>query len=501
MPNHCLSAFRHEEKLVNANLQEELNMRDSKFYVDIMQDRTEVTGSFTIVVVKIDDNTIKFVVDCGMYQEKGYEDQNLSFPTNPENVDFAILTHNHVDHTGRFPFLVKRGFSGKIYTSNTTRMILGRALNDNARVLLDTSKRKSVKAYYDYEDVEKTLGIVEGCDYNKPIRVHENITITFIPNGHLIGAASVLVQIHCPGVSDDINLFFSGDYNNRNLFFRVSPLRKWITRLPINIIVESTYGNMCSDEIKEVFKKNILKALKEEKTVIIPVFSLGRAQEILYYVKEMQKHYSTAFDGIPIYYDGKLSFYYTGAYEVLQKEGLVHFYKEKREFLPQNLTFVMDKNLRRDLVKHDNCKVIITTSGMGSYGPAQTYIPAYIGRENALIHFTGYCAEGTLGYKLKHAEKGDIVEVGGVNAIKMAEVEFTGEFSAHSKSDELIKLLKKFERPLFVMVNHGRDDVKDVFAKRILKETSVEHVGILGRDYLYRVDETGFVKSITVKFL
>jgi len=475
-------------------------MRDRRFYVDIMQDRTEVTGSFTIVVVKIDNETIKFVVDCGMYQEREYEDQNASFPTNPEDVNFAILTHNHVDHTGRFPYFVKKGFSGAIYTSNTTRMILGRALNDNAKVLLDTSKRRSVKAFYDYEDVEHTIHNVRGCDYNKPIRAHENITLTFVPNGHLIGAASVLVQIHCPG-KEDINLFFSGDYNNRNLFFRVSPVRKWITKLPINIIVESTYGDMHSGEIKEVFRRNILNALKENKTIIIPVFSLGRAQEILYYVKEMQRHYPGVFDNVPIYYDGKLSFYYTGAYDILQKEGLVHFYKEKREFLPQNLTMVTDKNLRKDLVKHDNCKVIITTSGMGSYGPAQTYIPAYIGKEDALIHFTGYCAEGTLGYRLKHAEKGDIVEVGGVKVVKEADVEFTSEFSAHSKADELIKLLKKFERPLFVMVNHGRNETKDAFAKKVLKETAVEHVGILGRDYFYRIDEDGFVKSVTVKFL
>lgn len=475
-------------------------MRDKKFYVDIMQDYTEVTGSFTIVVVKIDNKTIKFVVDCGMYQELEYENQNSKFPTNPEDVEFVILTHNHVDHTGRLPYFVKKGFDGIIYTSNTTKTILGRALNDNARVLRDTSKRRSVKAFYDYEDVDSTLNIVQGCDYNKPIRVNENITLTFVHNGHLIGAASILVQIHCPG-KEDINLFFSGDYNNRNLFFRVAPLRKWITRLPISIIIESTYGDMDSAEIKEVFKKNIVNALKEEKTIIIPVFSLGRAQEVLYHIKEMQRHYPGVFDEVPIYYDGKLSFYYTGMYETLQKQGYVRFYKDKQEFLPQNLTFVMDKNLRKDVIKHDNCKIIITTSGMGSYGPAQTYIPAYIGKDNALIHFTGYCAEGTLGYRLKYAEKGDIVEVGGVKSVKRADVEFTSEFSAHSKSDELIKLLKKFEHPLFVLVNHGRNETKDVFSKKVLRETSVEHVGILGRDYFYRIDQDGFVKSVTVKFL
>ena len=171
-----------------------------------------------------------------------------------------------------------------------------------------------------------------GCEYNKPYAINENITVTFLPNGHIIGAASILVQIHCTGEYKDINLLFSGDYSNRNLFYRVAPVRKWITMLPINIIIESTYGNMNSNEIHEVFVKNILNALNAKKTIIVPVFSLGRAQEILYYLKTMQIKNPEMFDDVPIYYDGKLSFYYTEMYKKLLEEGLLTFYKSKREF-------------------------------------------------------------------------------------------------------------------------------------------------------------------------
>lgn len=476
-------------------------MKGRKFYVDLIQDLSEVTGSFTLAIVKIDDKVIKFAVDCGMYQEKEHEEQNTNFITSPNEVEFVILTHNHVDHNGRLPYFVKKGFSGQIYTTNITKSVLGKALNDNAKVLQDTSKRRNKQVLYDQEDVAKTMPLVEGYDYNKPIRVNENITITFIPNGHLIGAASVLVQIHCPGEDKDINLFFSGDYCHRNLFFKVAPIRKWITKLPMTVIMESTYGNMNTSDIKECFRKNILKALKERKTIIIPAFSLGRAQEILYHLKVLKSKHPELFEDIPIFYDGKLSFYYTDKYYELHKEGMIRFYPEKRDFLPEGVVRVEDNELRKELVENQKCKIIVTTSGMGSYGPAQTYIPAFIHNPNALIHFTGYCAEGTLGYRLKNTAKGDVVEVGGIKTIKRADVEFTNEFSAHAKADELIKFLQKFEKAMFVIVNHGEAKTKDIFANRILKEVDVENVGILGREYFYRIDKDGFVKSVSTEFL
>lgn len=478
-------------------------MKCERFYLDLMQDYAEVTGNFLLGITKIGERTIKFATDCGLYQEKDHDEQNTFFPTNPEEVEFVILTHNHVDHTGRLGYFVRNGFEGKIYTTEITRRILGRALYDSARILKDTNTRKHQKGIsYDAEDVEKTLNQVVGCDYNKPIKVNENMTLTFIPNGHLLGAASALLQIHCPGQSKDINILFSGDYNNKNMFFRVAPIRKWITELPINIVIESTYGYMDSSEVKHVFAKNILKAITEGKSIVIPVFSLGRAQEILFYLKDMQKKYPEVFDGVPIYYDGKLSFYYTDMYYKLQKEGLVRFYKDKQDFMPENLTRVEDRAIRKDVIKDTSQKIIVTTSGMGSYGPAQTYLPVFIGRDDALIHFTGYCSEGTLGYRLKYAEKGEPVEVGGAKTLKRADVEFTNEFSAHAKADELIKkFLKKLKDSRFIMVNHGKDETKDIFADRILAEIDTKYVGILGREYFYRIDKDGFVKGMTSKFL
>ena len=132
---------------------------------------------------------------------------------------------------------------------------------------------------------------------------------------------------------------------------------------------------------------------------------------------------------------------------------------------------------------------------MGTYGPAQTYIPHFLSDEKALIHFTGYCAEGTLGAKLKEAKHGELLKVSGIMIEKKAKVEFTAEFSAHAKADELIDFLKQFENLKMVMVNHGDQDTKAVFAKRVMHEVQPKQVGILGECYAFRIGAYGFIKS------
>ena len=129
------------------------------------------------------------------------------------------------------------------------------------------------------------------------------------------------------------------------------------------------------------------------------------------------------------------------------------------------------------------------------------YIQEYITHRNALIHFTGYTAEGTLGHKLKFTEVGEIVEVGGVFTRKSAQVEYATEYSAHAKSNEMIAFLKQFTNLKLVLVNHGEEDVKNVFAERIVKEVEPKRVGVLGREYFFRVNPYGLVKTMGTKFV
>lgn len=466
----------------------------SRFYADIMSFHQEVTGSCNLVVVKYPNGeTSKFMVDCGLFQEDGYYDNNKKMICRPENLDFVLITHNHIDHTGRLPFLVKKGYSGLIYMTSTTKSLIGLALTDSCHVLEDLACRKNEKPLYTPVDVAHTLEKIVPCNYQEKIRITSNITATFFKNGHLLGAAMILVTISYEGCSD-INILFTGDYNQKNMFFEVEELPEEVKNLPLTVVQESTYGYTDSTKIESTFENNVSRAVNEGKTIIVPVFSLGRAQEILYVVKKMQEKEKIPLS-VPIYLDGKLAVHYTELY-LTKKFGIK---EEMRDFLPDNFQYA-DKTMRPTLLTDSNCKIILTTSGMGSYGPAQMYIPAYLPNKKALIHFTGYTAEGTLGRKLKDTAPGDTIQVFGLMLVKKAEVEYTAEYSAHAKADEMIEFLKQFTNLRMVLVNHGQSAVKETFANRIMNEVAPRNVGILGNGYLFRVDTYGLIKTMGTKF-
>ena len=239
---------------------------------------------------------------------------------------------------------------------------------------------------------------------------------------------------------------------------------------------------------------NVINCVSKGGTVVIPAFALGRMQEVLYKLKVLQD-LGTLPLKVVIYVDGKLGIMYTE----MCKNSMLGVKEEMREFLPSNVVFV-DKMTRGMILQDNASKIIVTTSGMGAHGPAETYIPSYITKRNALIQFTGYVAEGTLGRELKDAPMGETVKVRGVLYKKQAEIQYTNEFSAHAKADEMISFLQRFEKLNLVLVNHGEAHVKERFARRILREVDAKNVAILGQ-YFYRVNPYGLVTSKSTKFL
>jgi len=513
-------------------------MKREYFNVDIMSASPEVTGSCLYVTVKLPSGNQHFIVDCGIFQETDYASLNSRFDFDPANVDFVLLTHNHIDHTARLPFLVRMGFNSTIYTSEDTATLLPYALNDTASIIQHKAKsnkkflsagrekelnskkfekhsnfrKKSRKVQkkssleeiedkkaiytYDSDDIDHTMSLVRTCIYGVRQKINENISVTFFKNGHWIGASSILVQITCFGC-DDINLFFTGDYNDKNMFFDVPNLPILVKSLPINIICESTYGEIDSKDIHPCFEKNLLDFFQNQKnkTVICPVFSLGRAQEILKFLMEMQN--KGELTGIPIYLDGKLTQSYT---RLFSAHLLSSIDCDKQEFLPKDLTYV-HRDLRSTLLENINQrKIIVSSSGMGSYGPAQSYLLAYLSIPSALIHFTGYAAEGTASRALIESSDESIVTFDGILLPKRATIKSTAEFSAHAKADELINFLNQFKNIKTILVTHGAKDVKNTFALRIAEETSSKNVGILSRDFFFRINSNGLVKTISTKF-
>lgn len=478
----------------------------SRFYIDIMALHDEVTGSCILNIIKFPDGTTKrLLVDCGLFQEAEYSELNTRLPFDAYNIDYVVVTHNHVDHTGRLPLLVKNGYRGNIHMSNTTAKLISNALSDSYKVLKNKAKMANEPQLYSDGDVDETLKLVRGHNYEETIHLtdstekNKDIKLTFFMNGHLPGAIIALMQVKYRDDSgkhyEDINLLFTGDYNNKNIFFDVKPVAKWVHQLPVSIIQESTYGNMDSTQIEYVFEKNVLSAIAQGKEVVVPVFSLGRAQEIMYILKTWQMQGKLSTD-IPIYLDGKLAWGYTNIY---LNDGLDNR-AECKNFMPENLSFVSSQEMRNSIMEDGSCKIILTTSGMGSYGPAQTYLPTYIKRPNALIHFTGYCAEGTLGRRLYDCAKEDKVDISGLQVKKLADVQFTSEFSAHAKANELIDFLRPFENIKLLLVNHGEYEKKETYANRVIDEIDPKDVGILGREYFFRIDGYGLIKPLSTKF-
>lgn len=471
----------------------------SKFYANIEAMHDEVTGSCILTSVTFPDgNKLRFLVDCGLYQEKEYENLNGNLNVNAHELDFVLVTHNHVDHTGQLPLLVKKGYLGYIYMTEITSEIIQPALNDSYKVLKEKAEHENHPLIYSTEDVLNVIEQKKAVKYNETIQIGDNVKVTFFQNGHLIGAAVILVQISFRNKSgymeyEDINLLFTGDYKKDNMFFDVEDIPNWVKELPITIIQESTYGDIESKDIEYVFEKNIIEAVEAGKQVLIPAFSLGRFQEVLLILRRMQDRAQIP-KTIPIYLDGHLAALYTNMY--LKKE--LGIRKECKDFMPYNSMFVEDF-FRRSLINSSEPKIIVTTSGMGSYGPARTYLPALISQKNVLIHFTGYTAEETLGRRVLECEIGEEVSVNGMNIMKFADVKNTGEFSAHAKADEMIDLIRDFKNVKFILINHGEEKTKIKFKGKIIKEIDPKDVDILDREYFFRINAYGFMKKIKTR--
>lgn len=463
-----------------------------RFYVNVTALHSEVTGScITMNVEYPDGRTTNFIVDCGLFQEAEYNQLNCEkLPFDCQNIEFALITHNHADHMGRLPMLMKGGFEGKIYATKATTHLMKPALEDTFQIMKNDSKLLKKKALYGYEDVEKVYSQLVACELETTVYVNRNIKITYLDNGHIIGAGMILVQISYPN-KEDINLLFTGDYKPNNIFKEVRDIPEWVRKLPITIVIESTYGHMLTKDIKYHLEDDIERVLKEGKSLLISVFAQGRAQEILYRLKEMQK------DGriskkIPIYLDGKLSHKYT--YMYLNYD--LGISEDKRAFLPENFKMI-DKDSRKAVLNSETQQIILTTSGMMDNGPAQIYVPEFIEKNNYVLYIPGYASEGTLGWRLINSKDGKVTIAGKECKIN-AEVLVTSECSSHGKADELETLLRMFENLELVLINHGETETQHTFKAKLEEDGIAKRVEILS-GYNVRVSHYGFLKTMGAK--
>ena len=471
----------------------------TKFYANVSNLHDQVTGSCHYISVTLpNDKNIRFAVDCGLYQEQENKHLNCTFPFYPEKLDFLLITHTHIDHIGRIPLLYKNGFNNKAYISDIAEPFLRDALSNTAMIFTQNKNRnnENTSVLYSDSDVTYTMKKVKPVKYQESFYPNENIKVTFFENAHLLGASSILVEIFYE-YEEPINLLFLGDLAIESNFRDVPDLPSYIYDLNLTLFTESTYGTTKSTDIEKRFESNILKAISNGKSIFLPAFSMQRTQEILFSLKKLQLANKLPLN-IPIYSDGALSISYTQKFLRITDT----FKEDAKNFLPDNFTYVT-KNLRPTLMTSDEQQIIVSSSGMCSYGPAVSYIRNFISNANYLIHLNGYSAEGSLSRQLFNSitESETVITIQGVQKIKLCDVDYSFEFSSHAKKDELINYFKKFNKLKLIMISHGEHNVKKSFANECLKNLNVKDIAIQSMSTVFKIGPYGLIKSYSSKFI
>lgn len=475
-----------------------------------------VTGSAIILNIHFPNGITKqILIDLGEFQEMEYKDYNKSLPFKAQNISYVFLTHTHIDHCGRVPFLVKNGYSNNIYCTNEARELLAPALFDCAKILANEAKlqtkkeKKLILPLYSSDDVKQTLKLTNGMNYNEVYKLDENIQVTFLGNGHMRGAAMILVQLIYPKC-ETVNLLFTGDYNTYNLFQQVPKIPRWVKDLKLIVIEEATYGDSSSNDVVYNYCDTLLKLVKEKRTVISPVIACERTEQVLLKLKQMQDLNMLSED-IPIFLAGTLACEYFKIYAN----------SSKVDFIPKNLTIVAQKELKLNssfiadkeikympeipdsTLESIGAKIILTTSGMADKGKAPYYLSKLVSKSTTTILFTCFLPPGTLGYTLKSLKKGDefCFNVFGekITTIVNANVICCNQFSSHAKSEKLLELLSNFNLA-GVFINHGNTTIKEIYKNKVMETFDISFVNILDRSIFYSMSGYKCLKASCSKY-
>jgi metallo-beta-lactamase family protein len=436
-----------------------------------------VTGSKHLIVL---ENGKKLLLDCGMFQGMGKDtlalNSNLGFDA--ATVSYVILSHAHIDHCGLLPKLVRDGFTGNIYCTPATAALIKLMLADSAHIQASdikflNKKRKlkgqaPVEPLYTMDDAEKTLELIVEVDYAHATSIDEDISFEFKEAGHILGSASVHVAI--VEKSETKRITFSGDVGRYNDAILNAP-----ESFPQAdyVIIESTYGNSLHEEFSGTsvaLLKNIIETCVHKKgKLIIPAFSMGRTQELLFALNEMQLE--GKLPKVKYYVDSPLSVKITAVSQLFKStfnDDVQDVMKTDEDpFAFDGLHYINTKEESKALNATQEPCVIISASGMAEAGRVKHHIMNNIADAKNTILLVGYCSPQGLGGRLKAGEKqvrifGDWFDV-------QAEVQTMRSMSAHGDYDDLLKFLDCQNKTLLkkVFLVHGEHDVQQDFAQKL----------------------------------
>lgn len=435
----------------------------------------EVTGSCTLLTV----NGYNVLIDCGMEQGPDiFENEPLPMP--PSLVDFVLLTHAHIDHSGKIPLLVKNGFKGKIYTTGATCKLCSIMLLDSAHIQefeASWRKRKAKRAgleeyepLYTSEDAMAAMKLFVPCKYGETIKINENISVKFIDAGHLLGSSSIEITAYECGNAKKI--LFSGDVGNVDRPLLKNPQKPDSADY---VIIESTYGDRLHGERTD-YAKRLSEIIKEAfdrgGNVVIPSFAVGRTQELLYILRMIKENKMVEkYPDFPVYMDSPLALEATKIYdgdlkEYYDDETLALLEEGKNPIRFSGLHTASTSEESRMINDIPESKVIISASGMCEAGRIRHHLKHNLWRADSTILFVGYQSYGTLGRNLLDGAKGVTLfgEYIKVNS-KILKLEGT---SSHADRDMLTDWLSGIAPdPKEIFVNHGENSVAESFASHL----------------------------------
>ncbi len=441
----------------------------------------EVTGSCHYLRM----GGINLLVDCGMEQGADlYVNQEI--PVNAAEIDYVLITHAHIDHSGLLPLLYSHGFRGKVYATQATSELCGIMLKDSAHIQMFEAEWKNRKArragkplvepMYDMEDALGALEHFVPCEYGEKITLCPEITIRFIDAGHLLGSSSI--EVWGTEGEETVKLVFSGD---------IGPGDRPLIRDPQYIkeadyvIMESTYGDRMRQHPPD-YAAELAKVCRDTFTrggnLVIPAFSVGRTQEMLFFMRKIKtENLLPEFPDFEVYIDSPLAVEATNIFHKNVKEC---FRDRALELIKKGVNPIGFPGLKV-AVSSDESKminfinkpiVIISASGMCEAGRIRHHLKHNLWRSDSTVLFVGYQVPGTLGNHLLGGAKevklfGETIEV-------KAKIENLAGISGHADQEHLLQWVKAFgNTPKRVFVVHGQDAVCDTFAELVTKETGV----------------------------
>ncbi len=429
----------------------------------------------------------RFAVDCGMHQgNKAIEERNRETAMyRAESIDFIIMTHAHIDHSGLLPRMVKEGFQNPVYCTDATRDLLEILLLDSAHIQEMEAQQRAEKykrrnkgeapaALYTTENVEATIPLFTPVQYNKTFEPHAGIKVTFYDAGHIIGSSYIRLEI----TEDDatLSLIFSGDLGRANALIVRDPE---IPQQADYIFLESTYGDRehntqisANDELAEA----IAYSYNQGGKVIIPAFAVERTQELLYCLHQLASEGKLPAD-MPIFVDSPLAIRATEVFrkhaELFDEDAKALLSQGEDPFALPNLHYSMDAMQSRALNEMTGSAIIISASGMCNAGRIRHHLRHNLWQEKNSIVFVGYQGVGTPGRKI--VEKAASIKLFGDDITIAAKIFTIGGFSAHAGQGQLISWVgDAIGKGSQVILVHGEEKAQKVLAEKIKQEYNVE---------------------------